>query len=78
MIGASLWPPSSSDHSPLDYVMRGILENKANETSHPNIGLLKIAIVEEWNKICKEFNLKEYKLFQRHVDTMIEKKRQPY
>ena len=30
----------SSDHKPLDYAMLGVLENKTNVTSHPNIGLL--------------------------------------
>ena len=52
--------------------MWGILENKTNETSHPNIGLLKTTIEEEWNKVS-EFILKACKSFQRHVDTIIEK-----
>ena len=51
IIGVSLWPPSSTDHNPLDYAIWGILENKTNVSSHPNIGLLKTAIEEEWNKI---------------------------
>ena len=58
---------------PLDYTIWGILENKTNATSHPNIGLLKTAVEEEWNKINEEFILKVYKLFRRHVDTIIEK-----
>ena len=35
----------------LDYARWGILENRTNATSHPNIGLLKTAIEEEWNKM---------------------------
>ena len=35
-----------------------VLENKTNATSNPNIGLLKIAIEEEWNKMSEEFILK--------------------
>ena len=47
----------------LDYTIWGILENKTNTTSHPNIGSLKIAIEEEWNKISEELILKACKLF---------------
>ena len=49
------------------------IENKTNATSHPNIGLLKTNIEEEWNKISEEFILKACKSFRRHVDTIIEK-----
>ena len=35
------------DCNPLDNTIWGILENKINTTSHPNIGLLKTAIEEE-------------------------------
>ena len=47
---------------------------KANRTSHPNIGSVKIAIEEEWNKIPEEFILKACKSFRRRIDTKIEKK----
>ena len=65
----------SSDFNPPDYAMWSILENKTNATSHPNIVLLKPGIEEELNKMSKEFILKEFKLFWRHVDTIIEKKK---
>ena len=42
----------------LDYTIWGVLENKTNATSHPNMGSLKAAIEEEWNKMTKEFFLK--------------------
>ena len=69
MIGVCLWPPSSPDLNPFDYTICDVLENKTNATSHPNIGLLKNAIEEEWNKMSEEFVLKTYKSF----DTIIEK-----
>ena len=74
IIGISLWPPSSPNLNPLDYAMWGILENKTNTTSHPNIGLLKTAIEQEWNKMSEKFILKACKSFQRRVDAIIEKK----
>ena len=37
IIGVSFWPPSSVDLAPLDYAIWGILENKTNATSHPNL-----------------------------------------
>ena len=33
----------SPDLNRLDYAIWGVLENKTNVTSHPNIGLLKTA-----------------------------------
>ena len=54
IIRVSLWLPSNSDLNPHDYVIWHSLENKTNVTSHPNIGSLKTAIEEEWNKMCEE------------------------
>ena len=53
----------SPDLNTLDYTMRGVLEKKANATSHPNIGSIKTAIEEDWNKMLEEFILRAYKLF---------------
>ena len=50
-----------------------ILENKGNATSHANIGSLKSAIKEEWNKTSEELILKPCKLLRRRVDTIIKK-----
>ena len=63
----------SPDHNPLYYAIWGVLENKTNTTSHPNIGSLKMAIEEEWNKMSEEFILKACYLFRMRVDTEIEK-----
>ena len=52
----------------------GVLENKTNATSHPNIDALKTPIEEEWNKMSEEFILKACRSFRRRVDTRIEKK----
>ena len=53
----------------------GVLENKTNATSHPNIGLLRTTIEEKWNEMPKEFISKAYKSFRMRVDTIIEKKK---
>ena len=53
--------------------MWGVLKNKANATSYPNIGSLKIAIEEEWNKMFEELILKACKSFGRCVDTIIKR-----
>ena len=63
----------SPDLNPLDSTIWGVLENKTNATSLSNIGSLKTAIEEEWNKMCEESILKACKLFQRRVDTITEK-----
>ena len=64
---------SNPDLNSLDYAVWGILKNKTNATSHVNIGSLKTAIEEEWNKMPEEFILKAYKSFRRRVDIIIEK-----
>ena len=43
--------------NPLDYALWDVLENKTNATSHSNIGSLKTANKEEWNKMFEEFIL---------------------
>ena len=48
-------------------------KNQTNATSHLNIGSLKTAIEDEWNKMFEKFILKACKSFWRHVDTIIEK-----
>ena len=49
----------SPDLKPLlDYALWGVLENKTNTTSHPNIGSFKTAIEKEWNKMSEQFILK--------------------
>ena len=63
----------SPDLHHLDYPIWGVLENKTNVTSHPNIGSLKTVIEEEWNKMSEELILKAYKSIQRHVDIIIKK-----
>ena len=59
--------------TPLIMLYGGISKNKTSATSHPNIGLLKTAIEEEWNKMSEEFIFKACKSFQKHVNTIIEK-----
>ena len=45
----------SREYNLLDYAIRDIfLENKRKTTSYQNIGLLKTAIEEEWNKMSEE------------------------
>ena len=63
----------SPDLNPLDYTICSILENKTNATSHLNIGSLKTAIEEEWNKMSEEFIFMTCKSFRRYIDPIIEK-----
>ena len=58
-IGVLLWPPSSTDLNLLDYPL--------------NIGSVKTAFKEEWNKMCEYFLLEASKMFRRPVVAMIEK-----
>ena len=51
IVGAAIKRDSSPDLNPLDYPIWGVLKNKTNATSYPNIGSLKTAIEEQWNEI---------------------------
>ena len=62
IMGISLWLWTSQDFNLFDYAVSGVLE-KTNATSHPNIGLFKTAIEEEWNEMFVEFILKAFKAF---------------
>ena len=64
----------STDLNPFDYAIRGILEDKTNATCHPNIGSLKTAIEEEWNKMSEKFIWKLSKSFRSYVDMIIRNK----
>ena len=46
IIGVFLWAPSSPDLNLIDYAVWGVLENKTNTISNPNIGSLKTAFEE--------------------------------
>ena len=46
---------STPDLNYLDNDIWGVLEDKTNATSHPNIGALETAIEKEWNKMFQEF-----------------------
>ena len=61
----------SPDFNLLDYAIWGV--NKTYATSHSNIGSLKTAIEEDWNKMSEELILKTCKAFRRCGDTIIEK-----
>ena len=63
----------SPDHNTLVNAILSVLENITNVTTHPNIGSVKTAIEEEWNKMSEEFIPKAWKLFRRRVDTITEK-----
>ena len=65
---------SSPDFKTLDLRYMGRFRKQTNATFHPNIGSLKIAVEEEWNKISEGFILKAYKSFWKRVDTISEKK----
>ncbi len=65
----------SQDLNPLDNSIWGVLENKTKTTFHPNIGSLKTAIEENWNKVSAEFMLRACKSFRKNVDTITKTKR---
>ena len=61
----------SPDLIPLDYTIWGVLENKTNATPHPNIGLLKTAFEEKWNKMAEEIVFRACESFWKRVDSIL-------
>ena len=60
----------SPNLNPLDYAIWGVLENKTDATSRPNIGSLQTIL--KGHEI-KWIYLKGMKIVSRRVDTIIEK-----
>ena len=53
--GPTNWPANSPDLDPVDYCIQGILEqNIYRGRKITDLGTLKDAIIEEWNKIPQE------------------------
>ena len=48
--------------NPLDYAIRDVLEGKTNTTSNPNIGSLKTAFEEEWNKMSEKIYFEDMQI----------------
>ena len=68
IIGVSFWPPSSPDHNPLDYAIWGVLENKTNATSHPNIGSLMTSQILTIRRILEGVQAKNLQVTLLFVD----------
>ncbi len=49
-----VWPPSSPDLSLLDYYWWGVVAERSNGNSHPNVEALKTAISEAWGQIPRD------------------------
>ena len=68
----TLWPPSSPCLNPLDYAVRGVLEDKVGATSHPSVDALKNKVKEEWAALSPAFIKKSCRSFRRCVEATIE------
>jgi len=46
-----LWPPNSPDLNPVDYKIRGLLQERVDKTSIKDVDELPLRIAEEWDKL---------------------------
>uniref|UniRef100_A0A0K2VIK9 Uncharacterized protein n=1 Tax=Lepeophtheirus salmonis TaxID=72036 RepID=A0A0K2VIK9_LEPSM len=66
-----MWPSSSPDLNPLDFVVCGTLERETNRTS-PTYGVfMKATIVKKWNNLSEKFIINSCKAFRRHIEAVI-------
>jgi len=50
-IPPNLWPPNSPDLNPVDYKMRGLLQERVYKTSIKDVDELQRRTVKEWDKL---------------------------
>ena len=66
-----IWPPSNPDLNLLDFFWWSAIERKSNATLHPNINLLKAAIVKEWADYPSKGIVDACASFRRRVEAII-------
>ena len=50
----NMWPPSSPDINPMDFVIWSILEREVSRVSHSSVTALKTALMKSWSKTDAE------------------------
>ena len=68
------WPPNSPDLNPMDYAVWSILEEKACQKPHPNVGSLKRALVKAWDEISLETLQKIVDNFPKRLKACVDAK----
>ncbi|QQP52538.1 Uncharacterized protein FKW44_004719, partial [Caligus rogercresseyi] len=66
-----LWPPSSPDCNPLDYLFWGMIENKTNKHAHNTLDSLRAAIVKEFANIKKNVVAKACGRFRHPLEMVV-------
>ena len=66
-----MWPPQSLDLNPLDYSIRGVLQERVQGTSDPNIESLKAHIAEAWDTLDEAFIASACRSFRSRVEAVI-------
>ena len=58
-IPPNLWPPNSPDLNPVDYKIRGILQERVYKTSSKDVDELRDQIAEKWDKLNQRIMIKQ-------------------
>jgi len=66
-----MWPPSSPDLNPLDYLVWGVLEAKACKTSHPSVEAQKVSNAKNWRSLSKAYVIKMCKSFRIRLEKVV-------
>lgn len=68
---SSLQPLSSPDLSVLDYYWWGVLAEKTNSSSHPNLNALRASIREAWVSIPRESIIRAASAFRCRLEKCV-------
>ncbi|QQP48789.1 Uncharacterized protein FKW44_009215 [Caligus rogercresseyi] len=66
-----LWPPSSPDCNPFDYLFWGMVENKTNKHAQNTLDSLRTAIVVEFANMKKDPVAKACGRFRHHLEMVV-------
>ena len=70
-----MWPPNSPDLNPVDYAVRGALQEMVyvyRQRRFASVDELKTAIVTEWQKLSQRFINRAINLWRRRLECVVQ------
>jgi len=69
-----MWPPNSPDLNPVDYAVRGALQEKVyRRRIFTTVEQLKLAIIEEWRNLGQRFIDESINEWRQRLQKVVEK-----
>jgi len=67
-----MWPPSSPDLNPLDFLILAYVQARAGKSQHPNLEAMKLSVTKVWNSLSPDYIKKTCSKFWPQIEAVIE------